>query len=106
MSIKVGFMVVVPKADPAKHRSIVKTSELEVITVCVSNYREAVDISKELVSQGVTVLNLCGGFGHIGTAKIVKAVRGKASVGVSRSDTPPVLQGKSGDDIFDALEGL
>lgn len=101
MILKIGFLVVIPKADPAKHRSFIKTPEAEIVTICVSNYREAVKVSKELVSKGVTVLNLCGGFGHIGAGRIAKAVKGKACVGVARSDTPPPLQGKSGDDVFD-----
>jgi len=100
MKIKLGFVVIVKEADPRVHRSLIKTPQLDIHVVCVSTYKQAIRISKELVNQSVTLLDLCGGFGHEGVAAIAKAVKGKANVAVARDDKPLVLKGKSGDDIF------
>ena len=54
----------------------------------------------ELVAEGVAAIELCGGFGHVGTSRVVQAVEGKAAVGVVRFDCHPGLDGKSGDTIF------
>jgi hypothetical protein len=52
------------------------------------------------VDEGIQAIELCGGFGNVGTAKIVEAVGGKVPVGVVRFDVHPGLGGKSGDAIF------
>jgi len=53
-----------------------------------------------LVLEGVEAIELCGGFGNKGTARIAEAVAGKAAVGVVRFDGHPGLSGKSGDELF------
>ena len=88
------------RSDPKVHRASVKTPSLELTTVGVCNYAEAESVAKELVKEGVTAIELCGGFGHEGVARIAKATRGKAAVGVVRFDSHPGLGGKSGDEIF------
>jgi len=66
----------------------------------VVDYAEAVVISKQLVEEGVQAIELCGGFGHLGTAMIVEAVGDKAVVGVVRFDTHPGLGNQSGDTFY------
>ncbi|MGW8186107.1 MAG: DUF6506 family protein [Desulfobacterales bacterium] len=51
-----------------------------------------------MVDEGIEAVELCGGFGNKGTARIVDAVAGKAAVGVVRFDGHPGLGGKSGDE--------
>jgi hypothetical protein len=53
-----------------------------------------------MVEQGIAAIELCGGFGVAGAARIARAVEGKAAVGVVRFDGHPGLGGKSGDAIF------
>lgn len=93
-------MFVAPGADPIIHRSIIKTTEVELITVGVGNYTMAEKIAQELVKEGVTAIELCGGFGVEGTAKVKKSVEGKAEIGVVRFDTHPGLGNISGDQCF------
>lgn len=57
-------------------------------------------MSKELVEQGVTVIELCAGFGQVGVVKVAETVEGKAKVGVVRFDSHPALDFKSGDEFF------
>ncbi|MBM4432260.1 MAG: hypothetical protein FJ026_18210 [Chloroflexi bacterium] len=100
MALKAAFVFVAPEANPAKHRAVVATPAVELTVVGVVNYAEAEKVARALVDEGIVAIELCGGFGHEGTARIVKAVQGKAAVGVVRFDNHPGLEGKSGDALF------
>ncbi|MBN7771934.1 DUF6506 family protein [Clostridium aminobutyricum] len=69
----------------------------EMITVGVANYEMACSEAKKLVDEGALVIELCGGFGTIGHAKVTEAVEGKCQVGVVRFDNHPGYEGLSGD---------
>jgi len=100
--LKAAFMFVVPDADPSEHRVTISTpAVVELIVVGVSDYQQAIQVSKELVDQGVQAIELCGGFGQIGVAKVVQSVGDKAVVGVVRFDRHPGFEFKSGDEMFD-----
>ncbi len=98
--LKAAFIFVAEGANSKADRSIVKTPGVELTTIGVLNYEEAVAVTKELVADGFAAIELCGGFGHLGVAKIVEAAQGKAAVGVVRFDNHPGLGGKSGDEMF------
>ncbi|MDD1723494.1 MAG: DUF6506 family protein [Methanospirillum sp.] len=100
MVLKAAFMFVAPGADPAIHRSVIRTSEVELITVGVGNYATAEQVARDLVDEGVNAIELCGGFGIEGTARVKQAVMDKAVVGVVRFDTHPGLGNASGDSLF------
>ncbi|ASJ15326.1 DUF6506 family protein [Thermococcus radiotolerans] len=98
--LKAAFMFVAPEANPREHRAIIRTPMVELHVVGVKNYDEACEVAKKLVEDGIAAIELCGGFGHIGVARVVEAVGGKVPVGVVRFDVHPGLEGKSGDSIF------
>lgn len=100
MSLKAGFIFVAPHADPEKHSATVETPEVTLIVVGVENYEQAEAAAQKLVSEGVEAIELCAGFGVEGTARIKRAVNGKAAVGAVRFDGHPGLGNKSGDDFF------
>jgi len=100
LSLKAAFIFLAPQADPTKHQADIETPEVTLLIRGVQDYEEAVKVAKQLVTEGVQALELCGGFGHIGTAKIVEAVEHKIPVGTVRFDCHPGLGGKSGDDLF------
>ena len=100
MALKAAFIFLAPGAEAQKHRSMIVTSEVELVTVGVSDYSSAEILTLELIAEGVTAIELCGGFGHSGAARIVEAANGRAAVGVVRFDCHPGLDGKSGDTIF------
>ena len=95
--LKGVFMAMVPDADPEKNRSVVETGILEMTTVLVKDIDQAVEVAKKLADDGYSLIELCGGFGHIGTGRVAQAVKGKAQVGAVRFDFHPAI-GKSGDD--------
>ncbi|MBO8168944.1 MAG: hypothetical protein H0Z35_07150 [Thermoanaerobacteraceae bacterium] len=100
MALQAAFIFVAPEGNPKKHREWVETPEVKLLTVAVKDYKAAAQVAKELVDEGIQAIELCGGFGHVGAAKVVEAVEGKIPVGVVRFDIHPGLGGKSGDQLF------
>ena len=96
---KVAFIFWAPKADPAKHRTTVSVDSMELIVVGVKDYDQAIEVSQSLLKEGASAIELCGGFGNIGVSKVAEAVKG-IPVGVVKFDIHPLLQGRSGDQIF------
>ncbi len=99
-SVKAAFIYVAPENDMAKHRAFIDSPVVKLQVVGVKNYQEAETVAKELVADGVTAIELCAGFGVEGTARISKAVAGKALVGVVRFDLHPAFDHQSGDKLF------
>ncbi len=100
MALKAAFIFLAPGAESQKHRSMIVTPEVELVTVGVSDYSSAEVLTLELIAEGITAIELCGGFGHLGAARIAEVAKGRAAVGVVRFDCHPGLDGKSGDTIF------
>jgi len=100
MAMKLAFMAIVPGSDAEKDRTTITTDFVELITQLVPDRDTAVKKAQQLADEGCAAIELCGGFGHLGTARVVEAVAGKTSVGVVRFDLHPVLGGKSGDEVF------
>jgi len=102
MALKAAFIFLAAGAKPDEHRSVVHTPQVDLVVVGVPDYTQAVTAAKSLVNEGVVAIELCGGFGTAGTARVAEAVNGKAAVGVVRFDGHPGLSGKSGDQVFAA----
>jgi len=100
MTLKAAFIFLAPDVEPQKHRATVVTPQVELTAIAARDYAEAQQVAQMLVSEGVEAIELCGGFGNRGTARIAEAVAGKAAVGVVRFDGHPGLDGKSGDELF------
>lgn len=97
--LKAAFIFIAPEADPAKDRQWVKTPLVHLLAIGVKNYDQAAALAKELVrEEGIAAIELCGGFGNLGTAKIAASV--KVPVGVVRFDIHPGLGNASGDTLF------
>jgi hypothetical protein len=53
-------MFVVPDTDPSEYRATISTlTALELIVVGVSGYQQAIQVSQELIDQGVQVIEPC-----------------------------------------------
>lgn len=100
MKLKAAFIFLSPDADSTQHRNQVITEGVELTVVGTRNYTDAVSVATELSNNGITSIELCGGFGIAGTAQIASAVGSKVAVGVVRFDLHPGLDGKSGDTVF------
>ena len=100
MNTKAAFIFVAPEADPQKHCAVIESPVIELSVVGVKNYQEAEEAAQKLVADGVTAIELCAGFGSEGTARIARAVKGKAVVGAVRFDLHPAFDHQSGDELF------
>ncbi len=100
MALKAAFIFLAPQANPSVHRAQVLTPAVELTVVGAENYAQAERAACDLVDEGIGAIELCGGFGNEGTARITRAVQGRAVVGAVRFDGHPGLEGKSGDAFF------
>jgi 2-keto-3-deoxy-6-phosphogluconate aldolase len=98
--LKAAFMFLAPNANPSQDNAWVKTDKVQVKIVAVHNYQQACEVTCSLIEEGITAIELCGGFGNQGVAEVTKATKGKAVIGVVRFDTHPGLNHVSGDVLF------
>ncbi|WP_419787142.1 DUF6506 family protein [Pseudodesulfovibrio sp.] len=97
--LKAAFIFIAPGGDPATHRNWVKTEAVELLAVAVGDYAQAEALARDLVEkEGIGAIELCGGFGVAGTARVAAAV--DVPVGVVRFDIHPGLNNVSGDSLF------
>ena len=97
--LKAAFIFIAPGGDPKQHRNWVITEGVELLAIAVGNYEQAEDLARELVEkEGIAAIELCGGFGSVGTARVAAAV--DVPVGVVRFDVHPGLNNVSGDKLF------
>ena len=97
--LKAAFMFIAPEADPAENRTWIKTPKVHLLTIGVGGYDQAASVARKIVAEeGIAAIELCGGFGHAGAARVAEAV--DVPVGVVRFDTHPGLGNASGDSIF------
>lgn len=100
MTLRAAFIFLSPEGNAEIHRADVVTESVSVTTCAVSSYQAACTLAATLAAQGVTAIELCGGFGTEGVAAVRRAVTGRAAVGVVRFDCHPGLQFQSGDALF------
>ncbi len=100
MALKAAFIFLAPGANPDEHRSVVRTPEVELTTIGASSYEQAEKAVNALRDQGIQAIELCGGFGAAGTARMAAAAGSRVAVGAVRFDIHPGLGGKSGDQVF------
>ena len=79
--IKGAFLFVCSDADSKKHRATVETPTVSLIMVGTKDFDDAVNTAKSLVEDGIQLIELCAGFGPVGTSKIIEAVGDKIPVG-------------------------
>ncbi len=95
----IGFIVLAAGAEPAEHQTVLSTPAYNLMVIAVPDYATAANVAQNLYATGVKIIELCGGFGHIGAAEVARAVP-EAQVGVVRFDNHPGLSNESGDAHF------
>ncbi len=76
-----GFIVKGAGYEPAEHRVTLASPAITTVMVGVSTPEQAVPVARAMVADGVQLIELCGGFGPIWTAKVIAAIEGKIPVG-------------------------
>ena len=81
-------------------RTSVETENSIMVMAGVGNYEMACEEAIRLADEGFILIELCGGFGTIGHARVAEAVYGRVPVGVVRFDNHPGYDGDTGDNRF------
>jgi len=76
-----GFIVTGNGLDPSRDRCVLASPNFHMVTIGVSSAAQGPAAARELLSQGVQLIELCGGFGPAGTAIVLAAVDGAVPVG-------------------------
>lgn len=70
-----------PGADPTTDRSTLSRDGVESVMVPVPSPEAAVDVARQLVAEGVGLIELCGGFSTAAAAQVADAVGDRVPVG-------------------------
>jgi hypothetical protein len=76
-----GFIVTGAGLDPDRHRQHLRSDAFEMVTVGVTSPAQALPVACELVAEGIQLIELCGGFGPVWTARIIEAIGDRIPVG-------------------------
>lgn len=78
---KWGFIYVADGVDPQRDRQEVRAGSCTTILVGVPRAEDGATIAQGLVADGAQLIELCGAFGPIHTAKVIEAIDGAVPVG-------------------------
>ncbi|MFH8591341.1 DUF6506 family protein [Streptomyces rimosus] len=76
-----GFIYTAPGSTAGGDVSVVDTGECRSVLVGVRKPEEGIEVARRLVSEGVQLIELCGGFGPVWTGRIIEAIDGAVPVG-------------------------
>jgi predicted polyphosphate/ATP-dependent NAD kinase len=76
-----GFIVTGSDFDPATDVSVMETRSFRMTTIGVSTADQGPAAAQRLVADGVQLIELCGGFGPVWTARVIEAIDDAVPVG-------------------------
>lgn len=76
-----GFMFTGRGLDPAVDRSVIEKVGFRAIIVGMDTPDACVSVAKEMLDDGVQLIELCGGYGPEWTAQVLQAVNNSIPVG-------------------------
>lgn len=76
-----GFIVTGAGLDPDEHRTTISSDRFHGVMVGVTEPAQALPVARQMVADGIQLIELCGGFGPVWTAKVIEAIDGAIPVG-------------------------
>jgi hypothetical protein len=70
-----------PGTDPSVDRHVVERAGQRTLLVPVPDAAMAAEVARDLVGEGVRLIELCGGFSTAAVAEVVRAVGDRVPVG-------------------------
>lgn len=86
-----GFIYTAPGSDPTQE-TVVETPTCRTIFIGVDHPDQAIAAAHRLVATGAQLIELCGGFGPIWTARVIEAIDGAVPIGAVAYGTESVTQ--------------
>lgn len=81
MLARFGFIVTGAGMDPDVHRTELRSDGFTALMVGVTTPDQAIGVAQRMCADGIELIELCGGFGPLWTAKVIEAVGGAVPVG-------------------------
>ncbi len=78
-----AFMVIGPGLTPEANTTTTSSPLFKATVVGVETVDQACDAAKELVKNGVQMIELCGGFDGEAVQKVIDAIGGQVPVGAA-----------------------
>lgn len=76
-----GFIVMAPDYNPSKQHTIMENEFFRTEVVGVSSVEEAINVSRKLISEGIQLIELCGGFGDEMANEVISALDSEVPIG-------------------------
>lgn len=75
------FLYTAPGLPETGELRVVETPACKTVLAGVPNVDAGVRLAPELVAGGAQMIELCGGFGPVGTARVIAAIKSAVPVG-------------------------
>jgi hypothetical protein len=78
-----AYIFLSPEFDAKRHVATLESKKcrFKTIGIDIAKKEQVLDIAKELVAEGVQLIELCGGFGPQWIAKVSAAIQDKVPIG-------------------------
>ncbi|MBW8184311.1 DUF6506 family protein [Shewanella nanhaiensis] len=76
-----GFIVLAKEYQPTQNSSVIENKYFKTQVVGVSTVEQAITVCRELIEEGVQVIELCGGFGEENASKIINSLDSQTPIG-------------------------
>ena len=76
-----GFIVRGDGFDPAEDVQVMETPTFKMTTIGISQPDQGLEAAQRLVADGAQLIELCGAFGPVWTAKIIEAIDDAVPIG-------------------------
>jgi len=76
-----GFIVLAPDYKASLNRTVMENENFRTEVVGVSSVDEAIVVAKELIENGIQLIELCGGFGESNASLIIDSVKSNVPIG-------------------------
>lgn len=98
-------MILMEGADPRHDRIVRETAAERLTIIFVPTPEAAAQTADELAAEGIELIELCGGFGPELAAPVIRAVAGRAAVGVVMFGIESLTQAAAYKAKFEAGDG-
>lgn len=76
-----GYIILGNAYQAEKHHASINSPKFSSTIICTETIAQAIIIAKQMVVDGIEVIELCGNFGQSGAFQIVNAIDCKIPVG-------------------------
>ncbi|NRA88464.1 MAG: hypothetical protein HRU28_13980 [Rhizobiales bacterium] len=76
-----GYIILGDAYIAEQHKATIKSDSFKSTIICTETVADAINVAKQMVADGVEVIELCGEFGQSGAFQIVNAINCKVPVG-------------------------